>query len=681
MEKRDCFAGSLDAAQRQRLTRAGASAEVIARLQARQCPPPPPQPTPSVAPRGVPATPSVAPRMMPATLSVPAGSAGSLMVESGDGGGAATVISWLSTDTAVAIVRDGVVRAVREGTAYILAQVAGQPAPLAATVIVTPGTRSATPTVVADGPATGAAASALRPAWPPDESTERDVLGREGFAPVTPEVCPNEPDRPATSCRAIMRTPLTAGGEANLPLLLRGTTAYVIRASCDEDCIDLDLALEGPNLGRVTESRMAAAAEPELRATTRTGGWHRLTVFMPGCRSARCRYAIRVYEARAATQSARPAGAAPEAASPRPAAVRAEPAPSRAEPAGEGGRLLGVATSRADSLARLLEAAAGGREGAMSALHDILSPSVESRRVAFLTQLNGMQRAEARVEEVREVGAEGVFAVSIRLRWRGRFGGESTLARFSIDASRDGLAAELRAPGAPDDELVDAATIRSVFDPEFMLIPEGTFEMGSRSTGDADERPQHRVTVSAFLMQRTEVTQAQWQLVMGRQPSRFTTCGADCPVEQVNWEDVHEFLARLNAIDSGRAYRLPTEAEWEYAARAGTSGDYGGSGRLGDMGWYDENSGGRTQPVGRKQPNAWGLYDMHGNVWEWVDGWYGRYDGRPQTNPSGRASGTSRLQRGGSWIGDAKNARSANRSSTAPEIRVANGGFRMARVP
>jgi len=163
---------------------------------------------------------------------------------------------------------------------------------------------------------------------------------------------------------------------------------------------------------------------------------------------------------------------------------------------------------------------------------------------------------------------------------------------------------------------------------EFVLIPAGTFTMGSPdsdSNAYDHEKPAHQVTISEpFYMGKYEVTQAQWKAVMGENPSRFK--GDDHPVENVSWEDVQQFIQKLNAKEGKEACRLPTEAEWEYAARAGTTTIYSfgnNASQLGNYAWYDENSGNTTHPVGDKPPNPWGLYDMHGNVWEWVQDWYG----------------------------------------------------------
>lgn len=216
---------------------------------------------------------------------------------------------------------------------------------------------------------------------------------------------------------------------------------------------------------------------------------------------------------------------------------------------------------------------------------------------------------------------------------------------------------------------------------DFVVIQPGRFRMGS-TNGESNERPVRAVTISrSFSLQRTEVTQAQWQRVMGFNPSRFKRC-PQCPVENVSWDEVHQFITRLNQQAQGGGFRLPTEAEWEYAARAGTIGDYGGTGVLYEMGWYEWNSRDRSRPVGQKQPNAWGLYDMHGNAWEWVQDWYQAdyYVRAPGTDPPGPASGNYRVLRGGSRHNIAIYARSAYRSHGYPSHRNYNYGFRLART-
>ncbi len=224
-------------------------------------------------------------------------------------------------------------------------------------------------------------------------------------------------------------------------------------------------------------------------------------------------------------------------------------------------------------------------------------------------------------------------------------------------------------------------------DEQFALIPSGTFQMGDiTGNGEPHELPVHTVNLTqSFYLQKTEVTQGQWRAVMGSNPSGFSSCGDTCPVETVSWEDVQTFLATLNALDPGKDYRLPTEAEWEYAARAGTTGDYGGTGVLDDMGWYEDNSGSATHPAAQKVPNAWDLYDMHGNVWEWVQDWYLSiyYSRSPTNDPQGPATMVTyyRVLRGGTWSREASAARSAYRGSLPPSAGWSRVGFRLARTP
>ena len=185
----------------------------------------------------------------------------------------------------------------------------------------------------------------------------------------------------------------------------------------------------------------------------------------------------------------------------------------------------------------------------------------------------------------------------------------------------------------------------------------------------------HRVTLTkGFWIGETEVTQAQWESVMGNNPSSFK--GTDRPVEQVSWNDCQKFIRKVNVALKG-GIRLPTEAEWEYACRAGTSGDYGGTGNLEEMGWYSKNSGETTHPVAQKKPNAWGLYDMHGNVWEWCADWHGDYPSGEVTDPTGPRSGSYRVSRGGSWQVFFSDCRSAYRSGWGPDNRNNFIGFRI----
>ncbi len=218
--------------------------------------------------------------------------------------------------------------------------------------------------------------------------------------------------------------------------------------------------------------------------------------------------------------------------------------------------------------------------------------------------------------------------------------------------------------------------------PEMVLIKGGTFQMGNKEV--YAEFPVHNVTVSDFYLGKYEVTQAQWRWIMGTNPSHFRDCD-QCPVEQVSWDDIQGFIKKLNA-KTGKTYRLPTEAEWEYAAGGGNGSRTKWAGTnnessLGSYAWYSSNSGKKTHPVGQKQPNDLGLYDMSGNVWEWCGDWYGEdyYASSPSNNPKGPASGASRVLRGGSWLYAPVHCRVALRNSGGPSSRNNNLGFRLAR--
>jgi formylglycine-generating enzyme required for sulfatase activity len=224
----------------------------------------------------------------------------------------------------------------------------------------------------------------------------------------------------------------------------------------------------------------------------------------------------------------------------------------------------------------------------------------------------------------------------------------------------------------------------------FVYIAPGSFMMGSPSDepGRGNDETQRRVTLTkGFYMQTTEVTQGQWKAVMGNNPSYFKNCGDDCPVENVSWNDVQQFIRKLNQREGSGTYKLPTEVEWEYTARAGSSSAFANGGiselqcgfdsNLDAMGWYCGNSDKRTHPAARKQPNTWGLYDMHGNVYEWCQDWYGNYPSGSVTDPTGPSSGSDRVFRGGSWSYGARNCRSADRYSYTPGYRYNNLGFRI----
>ena len=214
-------------------------------------------------------------------------------------------------------------------------------------------------------------------------------------------------------------------------------------------------------------------------------------------------------------------------------------------------------------------------------------------------------------------------------------------------------------------------------------VEGGTFTMGATAEQGSDafdsEKPAHQVTLSSFSIGQTEVTQALWQAVMGSNPSRFTG-DLQRPVENVNWNASQEFITKLNQM-TGQNFRLPTEAEWEYAARGGNLSQgykYSGSNTIGDVAWYTYNSGSTTHAVGTKSPNELGLYDMSGNVYEWCQDWYGSYSSAAQTDPTGPSSGSDRVDRGGSWSRSARSCRVSNRHHDIPSYRDYDLGLRLA---
>jgi formylglycine-generating enzyme required for sulfatase activity len=215
---------------------------------------------------------------------------------------------------------------------------------------------------------------------------------------------------------------------------------------------------------------------------------------------------------------------------------------------------------------------------------------------------------------------------------------------------------------------------------ELVLVKGGCFAMGG--DGADNEKPIHEVCVADFYLGKYEVTQSQWTSLMGNNPSRFAGCGPSCPVESVSWSDVQNFLRSISE-KSGKTYRLPTEAEWEYAARSGSAADlWAGTGdeaRLGEYAWYGKNANETTHKAGQKKANAMGLYDMGGNVWEWCQDWYGEgyYKESPPNSPAGPEQGASRVIRGGSYENEAVNLRGANRNDAPADTKDANLGFRV----
>ncbi len=276
---------------------------------------------------------------------------------------------------------------------------------------------------------------------------------------------------------------------------------------------------------------------------------------------------------------------------------------------------------------------------------------------------------------IREPSPSGIFRISEQ----------------EVENSPDSISAlQMREkPAFEDGRAEDPA---SLFESSFISINPGTFFMGSAEyeVGRDNGEVLHEVTLTKrFHIQTTPVTQAQWRSVMGTNPSRFTEGGGDkCPVENVTWHDCLDFIKTLNRT-SEDVYRLPTEAEWEYACRAGSMESSaegmimelfcGHDHSLDAVGWYCGNSNRRTHPVASKNANEWGLYDMHGNVFEWCQDWYGTYSSEKSVDPLVSWPGPGRVIRGGSWFANAKNCRSAARLYWSPQSKSDFIGFRLVK--
>jgi formylglycine-generating enzyme required for sulfatase activity len=248
----------------------------------------------------------------------------------------------------------------------------------------------------------------------------------------------------------------------------------------------------------------------------------------------------------------------------------------------------------------------------------------------------------------------------------------------------------MRAKGPPAEAMTakDCDIVNSI-GMRLKYIPSGTFMLGSPDTDKesyANERPAHEVRISTpFYLGDCPVTQRQWKMVMGADNNPSYYKGDDLPVENVSWEEAKEFCRRLSELPeekaAGRVYGLPTEAQWEYACRAGTRGLYffgDDPGRLGKYAWFEGNSKDTTHPVGSRDPNPWGLYDMHGNVCQWCEDWFDSYRSRPVTDPVGGLDGFRRVYRGGAWNSSAWRCRDAARASEAPKVGSPTIGFRVA---
>ena len=350
------------------------------------------------------------------------------------------------------------------------------------------------------------------------------------------------------------------------------------------------------------------------------------------------------------------------------------------------------ATQRLAQVAGQVDAAVQGVEEARSALDTLrqsmddqlaglqsqLEPAVagqqsESRRLGQLeeqvfTTVTRQQAANQRVSEL----AEQVESVTQELEDVGA----------ELDVVREQMAALAAASPATEVAVEPSETWTNDLQMTFVLVPSGSFDMGS-GNGDEDERPVRSMNIDKpFYIGQFEVTQAQWFSVMESDPSQFTDDDSR-PVENVSWHDAQAFIEKLNATDPAATYRLPTEAEWEYAARAGSSTDYAfgdAPAELDAYAWYADNAGNTTHPVGGKQPNAWNIHAMHGGVWEWVQDRYGPYPSGASSESPDLPPGNRRVIRGGSWLSPAEDCRAASRSHAHPAFRGSHVGFRLVRT-
>ena len=304
------------------------------------------------------------------------------------------------------------------------------------------------------------------------------------------------------------------------------------------------------------------------------------------------------------------------------------------------------------------------------------------RRLAGLREARlreqGRQEAAAAWEAARGAGGRADLVAFVE-----RYGAVAPDLARQATGMLERREAEAQVAGMEHVRIPAGSSWRNPQGMEFAWVPAGGFVMGSPESeeGRDDDEDQHYVRISrGYWLGKHEVTQGEWNAVMGTNPSRFKRCGSRCPVEQVSWNDVQEFIRRLNERESGSGYvyRLPTEAEWEYAARAGTAGAR--YGELDEIAWHGFNSGRETHPVGMKRANGWGLHDMLGNVWEWTEDWYGRYPWGAVTDPEGPSIGSGRVRRGGGWSNGADFVRFADRNLISPSDRYTYIGFRLVRT-
>ena len=308
---------------------------------------------------------------------------------------------------------------------------------------------------------------------------------------------------------------------------------------------------------------------------------------------------------------------------------------------GSSGRVVWVETKRRYEDGESLDSGYYIRRGSME-YETAFGAEKQVARYVEVTDKGILAKIQKQIEE------EKAAAEKAKREAKARRKAEEEAQEAKKEAAREAVVKALAVAGSRAGE-TKTITLPGGVKMEMAWCPAGRF-----TTGSSDGWPVHEVALTkGFWMAKTEVTQAQWKSVMGYNRSWHE--GDNLPKEEATWNDCQEFCKKTGLS-------LPTEAEWEYACRAGTTGDYGGTGTLDDMGWYGGNSGVKTHPVGQKQPNAWGLFDMHGNVWEWCADWYGDYPNGPVTDPTGAGSGDYRVIRGGSYMDNASNCRSANRN-------------------
>jgi sulfatase modifying factor 1 len=293
---------------------------------------------------------------------------------------------------------------------------------------------------------------------------------------------------------------------------------------------------------------------------------------------------------------------------------------------------------------------------------------INLRKGQYLLEVVGVNRADKINETlvVDETGTERLYPISLKAV-------TDTRVEKQAEVQRTAEQAELQRK-AGQAELQREAEAKHL---NLVLVQGGTFSMGSDG-GESNEKPIHTVTVNGFYMSRYMVTQAQWRIVMGNNPSS-TQCD-DCPVDNITWDDAQAYCQKLSQLN-GKTYRLPTEAEWEYAARGGIKGKgytYSGSNSIEEVGWYGGNSDNSIHPVGEKQPNELGLYDLTGNVNEWCSDWYDQnyYGSSPAQNPRGASTGSFRVIRGGGWLSPSGSCRATCRIVCAPDSHFGGLGFR-----